>query len=96
MNFEELQTVWDAQKGQTLFAIDKDALRRLVEKDAVAIRRDLKTLELAAIAALVVLGVASLIDTFFNGDEYFQLWGVAFDFAAAGYLWTRRRKTGSP
>jgi hypothetical protein len=95
MNFEEIQMIWDAQKNETLYAVDKDALRRLVEKDSAAINRDLKALEFAAITVLIGLGVATLIDTFFNGDEYFQLAGVAFDGIAAGYLWLRRRKRES-
>lgn len=95
MNFEEMQMIWDTQKNQRLYAIDNDALTRLVEKDSVAINRDLKSLELAAIAVLIGLGIATLVDTFFNGEEYFQLFSVAFDFVAAGYLWTRRRRRES-
>ena len=95
MNFEEMQMIWDTQKNQRLYAIDNDALTRLVEKDSAVINRDLKSLEIAAIVVLIGLGITTLVDTFFNGDEYFQLFGVAFDFVAAGYLWIRRRKRES-
>ena len=95
MNFEEIQMIWDGQNNETLYAIDKEALRRLVEKDSAKINRDLKMLELAAITVLIGLGVVTLIDTFFNGDEYFQLAGVAFEWGAASYLWMRRRKRES-
>lgn len=95
MNFEDLQVVWDAQKSETLYTIDQVALRRLVDRDSAAINRDLRLLELAAIAVLIGLGWVTLIDTFFNGDEYFQLASVAFEFVAAGYLWIRRQRRES-
>lgn len=91
MNFDELQMIWDSQKNEPLFTIDRDAMIRIVEKQSNAIHRDLKTLELTAILVLIGLGIATLIDTFFNGEEYFQLWSVAFEFLAAGFLLWRRR-----
>lgn len=95
MNFEDLQVIWDSQKNQKLFAINGSALQRLVEKDALAINRDLKWLELVAIFLLLFLGIAVLIDTFFNGDEYFQLVGVAVEFMLAVCLLFRRRQRES-
>lgn len=91
MNFEEMRIIWDTQKGENLYAIDEKALRQLVEKDSFAIARDLKGLELGAIVVLCSLGVVTLIDTFFNGNEYFQLASVAMEFVVAGCLWLRRR-----
>jgi hypothetical protein len=95
MNFEDMQVIWDTQNDHELYAINRNALQRLVEKDSFAINRDLKGLELGAIVVLLGLGIATLIDTFFNGDEYFQLLGVAMEFIAAGCLWLRRNKRES-
>jgi len=95
MNFEDMQTIWDTQKNEKLYAFDQGALQRIVDKDSRAITRDLKCLELAAIAALIGIGIVTLIDTFFNGDEYFQLVGVGIEFVAAGILWLRRRQRES-
>jgi glucose dehydrogenase len=91
MNFSEMKLIWDSQENQHLFAFDQDALRRLIESDARAALRDLSSIELCAIVMLCVLGTAALWDTFFNGQEYFQLIGVAIDFLAAGWLLWRRR-----
>lgn len=92
MNFDEVQMIWDSQKNEPAFKIDKETVVRIVEKQSIAVHRDLKILELTAIAVLLFLGVSTLIDTFFNGQEYFQLWSVAFEFVAAGFLWLRRGK----
>lgn len=81
--------------NEPTFRFDKDAVVRMVKKQSMAIHRDLKLLEITAIALLVGIGITTLIDTFFNGEEYFQLSSVAFEFAAAGFLWWRRRKRES-
>ena len=91
MNFEELQMIWDSQKQEPMFVIDKNSLDRFIDQQSVAIRSDLKSLEITAIIVLIVLGIITLVDTFFNGKEYFQLWSVAFEFSAACFLWVRRR-----
>jgi len=75
MNFEEIQTIWDNQRNETLYAIDKKALKRLVEKESIAAFRNLKCLELSAIGALIFSGFVSFWDTLSNNDEYFQLIG---------------------
>jgi len=92
MNFEEIQTIWDNQRNETLYAIDKKALKRLVEKESIAAFRNLKCLELSAIGALIFSGFVSFWDTLSNNDEYFQLIGGTIAFIAAGWLWIRRRK----
>lgn len=91
MNFSEMKLIWDSQENQRLFAFDQDALRRSVDADARAAFRDLSSIELGAIVMFCVLGTAALWDTFFNGNEYFQLIGVTIDFLAAGWLLWRRR-----
>lgn len=92
MNFDDVQMIWDSQKNEPMFKLDKDAIARMVERQSMAIHRDLRSLEVTAIVVLIGLGIMTLIDTFFNGNEYFQLWSVAFEFSAAGFLWWRRRK----
>ena len=92
MNFEEVQMIWDSQKNEPMFTIDQDAMTRIVDQQSFAIHRDLKSLEVTAIVVLIVLGITTLIDTFFNGKEYFQLGSVAFEFCAAGFLCWQRRK----
>ena len=92
MNFEEMQLIWDKQRKETMYAINQEGLARLIDKQTFAIARDLKCLELSAFFVLLGLGAFSLIDTFFNGEEYFQLIGAPIEFAAAAFLWHRRRQ----
>lgn len=91
MNFEDVRVIWDSQKSTPAFSIDHERVLTIVDKQSKEIHRDLKMLEVTAIAVLFGLGVATLIDTFFNGEEYFQLFSVAFEFTAAAFLWWRRR-----
>lgn len=96
MNFSEMKIIWNAQESQNLFAFDHDALRKIIETDSRAAARDLGYIEISAIVMLCFLGTMALIDTFFNGQEYFQLIGVTVDFVAAAWLfWRRRRREGS-
>ena len=92
MNFQELQIIWDSQKNEPIFKIDKNALTRIVTRQSIAIYQDLKVLEVCAIFVLVILGCITLIDTFFNGKEYFQIVSVVFEFSAASFLWQRRKQ----
>ncbi|MDQ8187381.1 hypothetical protein [Pelagicoccus sp. SDUM812002] len=45
MNFEEMQVIWDAQEKRSLFAFDRVGLKRLVDKQASAVRFSLALLK---------------------------------------------------
>lgn len=80
MNFEEMQVIWDAQTKRSLFAFDREGIRRVVDKQASAIHFHLRSFEIVTISSFFILALVVASEPFFEKHEYFQY------YEAAGFL----------
>lgn len=87
-----MQLVWDSQAKRSLFAFDRKALKRLVDKQASAIRFHLRSFEIVAIGGFFVLALLVASEPFFEKKEYFQYYEAAGFLFFAGVMFSRARR----
>lgn len=94
MNFDEMQVVWDAQEKRSLFAFDRGELKRVVDKQAAAVRFHLRSFEIVTIGGFLVVALLVAAEPFFEKHEYFQYYEAAgFLFFSGLMFWRARQRS---
>ncbi len=67
MEFEEMQKIWNEQKGETMYAIDESALHRSITRKKNNISRKVSIVELSLMAINSAVAIFLLIDAIVKG-----------------------------
>ncbi|MEZ6095076.1 MAG: hypothetical protein R3C03_12745 [Pirellulaceae bacterium] len=79
MNLDEMKVIWDQQKNEPLFAINRDELHATVSRKASCIDRVVSIFEWAMIAALLMVAVSAVSKRIWNTESLeFMDWIVIF------------------
>ena len=93
MELEELRVIWDRQEEKPMYAIDTDALHRMVRRRGRAIERRFRALDYVYLGTLALLALSHAVDPVLRGADYGNLWYVAIFVACGGIaLWEIRRR----
>ncbi|SNT24823.1 hypothetical protein SAMN05421640_2939 [Ekhidna lutea] len=79
MEFEKMQKIWNEQKGETMYAIDQQALHNSIGRKKDAASRRINTVEIALMAINSIVAVILLVDAITDKEG---LW----DYAGAGIM----------
>ncbi|MFT5081246.1 MAG: hypothetical protein ACI84E_001905, partial [Planctomycetota bacterium] len=90
MEFEEMQVIWDAQKDQQMFALDREGLHRKLIKKARSIELSVTANELGMIAICLFLAFDQLRDPLFDQVHYYKLFGGAVMVGVAVWMLLKR------
>ena len=74
MEFEEMQKIWNEQKGETMYAIDESALHRSITKKKNNISRKVSIVELSLMAINSAVAIFLLVDAIVDKEG---LWDYA-------------------
>lgn len=94
MEFEEMQKIWDEQKGETMYAINEKALHRSITRKKDAASRRINKVEIGLILINSACGVILFIDAL-NDQHNWDFIGSAMMFCTViymGFLRHKRRK----
>jgi hypothetical protein len=91
-NFEEMQSIWESQNDEKLFAVDNTALHAYIKRKGRTTRSLLELFEWIMIALNLIVGVALAIDLLRdNGSGYRLILPVTY-FTFSAYALLRRLK----
>ncbi len=76
MEFEEMQKIWNEQKGETMYAIDESALHRSIIRKKYGMSRKINTIELSLIFINSVVSLILLIDAIVDREGFWDYVGA--------------------
>ncbi|MEO1254927.1 MAG: hypothetical protein AAFY41_08585 [Bacteroidota bacterium] len=93
MEFEELQKIWNSQKGETMYAINESALHSSITRKKDGISRKINMLELALIfinsTCALILFIDSIID---NENSWDHIGATILALTVVFLLFFRQRR----
>ena len=75
MEIEELQKIWNEQKGETMYAINENALHKSITRKKDVASRRMSIVEISLMAINSITGIVLLIDAILDKEG---LWDYAF------------------
>jgi cation transport ATPase len=75
MELEDIQKIWNEQKGETMYAINESALHRSITKKKSAASRRMNVVELSLMAINSITGIILLIDAIVDNEGF---WAYSF------------------
>jgi hypothetical protein len=94
MNLDELKVIWDSQKKEPLYTLDREAVHKGVKREGKTIQFCLNMFEIMSLVILFGLGIAVGSEPLFEGHDFHQYLDAAIYFTVGTYLAVefRRRK----
>lgn len=92
MKFEEMQVIWDSQREQTMYAIDREALHGIVRRRSRELGCQTRWDELGMLAVCLFLAVHLTLEPLLDGANRYQYFGAALFAAVAASIWRTRRR----
>ena len=92
MEFEEMQAIWDSQKGQLTYSLDAEALHRKVKRKGHRVERDMNLNEWAMILICLLVVGERLMDPIFEQKDYVNLFAVAVMAGVAVWMFVMRQR----
>ena len=91
MDFSQFQMIWNEENERSMFAIDREALRKLVDQEAKSIRFGLRSFEKTTIASFFILSLVVGSEPLFEGHDYYQYYEAAIFFVVSVIMFFRCR-----
>lgn len=95
MDFEQMQRVWDQEKGRTVYALDLEALHASVRKRARRIAAGVEAMEIGMIAISIFLAGFLASEPLLEGEDPQQYASAAVLLGVAIYLLVGRLRRRS-
>ena len=86
MNFDEMKVLWDSQKEEPLYAINRDTLHRSIRSEGRSIHRVLNIFEIMSMLILLVMGFAVGLEPTLEGHDVHQFIDAAIYIGTGLYL----------
>jgi hypothetical protein len=92
MEFEEMQAIWDSQKGQLTYSLDTEALHRKVKRKGHRVEREIGLNEWAMMAICMLVAGERLLDPILNQKDYVNLFAVAVMAGVTVWMFVMRQR----
>lgn len=95
MEFEEMQKIWDEQKGETMYAINESALHRSVTRKKDAASRRISIVEISLMIINSIVSIVLLVDAIVDKEGFWDYAGamiMAFTVVFLLFFRMRRKK----
>ncbi|GAB4239520.1 MAG: hypothetical protein Tsb0034_15600 [Ekhidna sp.] len=96
MEFEELQKIWDEQKGETMYAINESALYKRIQSKKRAESRKINTVEISLMIINSIVGIILFYGAIVDDEPF---WDISFGVVMlitvvflAFFRWKRKKK----
>lgn len=92
MEFEEMQAIWDSQKGQLTYSLDAEALHRKVKRKGNRVERDMNLNEWGMILICLFVAGQRLVDPLLNQKDFINLFAVGVMSGVAIWMFIKRQR----
>lgn len=94
MNFDEIKILWDSQKEEPMYAIDKEGMHQSIRTEGKSIQHILNIFEIMSMLILFVLGIVIGLEPVLEGHDSHQFIDAAIYISIGTFLGLelRRRK----